>query len=34
MADQADVKSIDTLAFVRTAFASFAHETGQALAEI
>jgi len=34
MAEQADVKSIDTLAFVRTAFAAFAHETGQALAEI
>jgi hypothetical protein len=34
MADQADVKSIDTLAFVRTAFAGFAHEAGQALAEI
>ena len=34
MADQADVKEIDTLAFVRTAFVSFAHETGQALAEI
>ena len=34
MSQQADVKSIDTLAFVKTAFASFAHETGQALAEI
>lgn len=34
MNQQADVKSIDTLAFVKTAFASFAHETGQALAEI
>jgi len=29
MADQADVKSIDTLAFVRTAFASFAHEQSE-----
>lgn len=34
MNDQADVKSIDTLAFVRTAFASFAHECGQAIGEI
>jgi hypothetical protein len=34
MNQQADVKSIDTLAFVKTAFASFGHETGQALAEI
>lgn len=34
MSQQADVKSIDTLAFVRGAFAAFAHETGQALAEI
>jgi len=34
MTDQADVKSIDTLAFVRTAFASFAHEANQALGEI
>jgi hypothetical protein len=34
MSQQADVKSIETLAFVRTAFAAFAHETGQALAEI
>jgi len=34
MSQQADVKSIDTLAFVRTAFAAFAHETGQALSEI
>ncbi len=34
MTDQADVKSIDTLAFVRSAFASFAHEANQALAEI
>jgi hypothetical protein len=34
MVDQAEVKSIDTLSFVRTAFVSFAHEAGQALAEI
>lgn len=33
MSTQADVKSIDTLAFVKAAFAAFAHETGQALAE-
>jgi hypothetical protein len=34
MTQQADVKSIDTLAFVRSAFAAFSHETGQAVAEI
>jgi hypothetical protein len=34
MNQQADVKSIDTLAFVKTAFAAFAHESGQALSEI
>jgi len=34
MTDQADVKSIDTLAFVKAAFAAFAHETGQALSEV
>ena len=34
MSDQADVKSIDTLAFVKAALASFAHETGQALGEV
>jgi len=34
MNQQADVKSIDTLAFVKTAFAAFAHESGQALAEV
>ncbi len=34
MTQQADIKSIDTLAFVRTAFASFAYETGQAIAEV
>jgi hypothetical protein len=33
MSTQADVKSIDTLAFVKAAFASFAHETGQAVSE-
>jgi len=33
MSTQADVKSIDTLAFVKAAFASFAHESGQALSE-
>jgi hypothetical protein len=34
MSGQADVKSIDTLAFVKSAVASFAHETGQAIAEV
>jgi hypothetical protein len=34
MSQQADVKSIETLAFMRSAFAAFAHETGQALSEI
>jgi hypothetical protein len=34
MSDQADVKSIDTLAFVKTAFAAFAHEANQAVSEI
>jgi hypothetical protein len=34
MSQQADVKSIETLAFVRSGFAAFAHETGQALAEV
>jgi hypothetical protein len=34
MSTQADVKSIDTLAFVKAALATFAHESGQALAEI
>lgn len=33
MSTQADVKSIDTLAFVKAAFASFAHESGQAVSE-
>ncbi|HBB73639.1 MAG TPA: hypothetical protein DC048_04220 [Planctomycetaceae bacterium] len=34
MSDQADVKSIDTLAFVKAAIAGFAHEANQALAEV
>jgi hypothetical protein len=34
MSTQAEVKSIDTLAFVKAALATFAHETGQALAEV
>jgi hypothetical protein len=34
MSDQADVKSIDTLAFVKAALASFAHEAGQAVGEV
>jgi hypothetical protein len=34
MSGQADVKSIDTLAFVKAAIAAFAHETGQAVAEV
>ncbi|MFM7520643.1 MAG: hypothetical protein ACKO9B_09275 [Planctomycetota bacterium] len=34
MSGQADVKSIDTLAFVKAAVASFAHETGQAISEV
>jgi hypothetical protein len=34
MSDQADVKSIDTLAFVKAAFAAFAHEANQAVSEI
>ena len=34
MSDQADVKSIDSLAFVKAAFAAFAHETNQAVSEI
>jgi hypothetical protein len=33
MSTQADVKSIDTLAFMKAAFASFAHESGQAVSE-
>ncbi|MFM9023807.1 MAG: hypothetical protein ACKON7_00435 [Planctomycetaceae bacterium] len=34
MSDQADVKSIDTLAFGKAALAAFAHETGQAVGEV
>ena len=34
MSQQADVKSIDILAFLKGAFASFAHETGQAVSEV
>ena len=34
MSDQADVKSIETLALVKAALAAFAHETGQAVAEV
>jgi len=34
MSQQADVKSIETLAFVRSAFVAFAHESGQALSEV
>ena len=34
MSDQADVKSIETLALVKAAVAAFAHETGQAVAEV
>lgn len=34
MSTQADVKSLDTLAFVKAAFAAFAHETSQAVSEV
>jgi hypothetical protein len=34
MAGQAEVRSIDTLAFVKSALATFAYECGQALAEV
>jgi len=34
MSTQADVKSLDTLAFVKAALASYAHETGGALDEV
>jgi hypothetical protein len=34
MSTQADVKSIDTLAFVKAALSTFAHESGQALGEV
>jgi len=34
MSDQANVRSVDTLAFVKAALAAFAHESGQSLAEV
>jgi hypothetical protein len=34
MSTQAEVKSIDTLAFVKAALAAFGHESGQSLAEV
>ena len=34
MSTQADIKSIDTLAFAKAALASFRHEAGQSLAEV
>lgn len=34
MAEQVDVRSIDTLAFVKGALAAFAHEAGQAVSEM
>jgi hypothetical protein len=34
MSTQAEVKSIETLAFVKAALAAFRHETGQSLAEV
>ena len=34
MSTQADVKSLDTLAFLKTALAQFAHESNQALSEV
>jgi hypothetical protein len=34
MSDQANVRSIDTLAFLKAAIAGFAHESGQALSEV
>jgi hypothetical protein len=34
MSTQADVKSLDTLSFVKAAIASYAHENGQAIAEV
>ena len=34
MSTQADIKSIDTLAFVKAALAAFGHESGQAVAEV
>ena len=34
MSTQADVKSLDTLAFVKAALAAYAHESGQAIDEV
>ena len=34
MSTQAEVKSIETLAYVKAALSAFAHETGQSLAEV
>lgn len=34
MSTQADIKSVDTLAFVKEALVAYAHESGQALADI
>jgi hypothetical protein len=34
MSTQAEVKSIETLAFVKAAMAAFGHESGQSLAEV
>ena len=34
MAEQVDVRSIDTLAFVKVALVAFAHEAGQAISEM
>jgi hypothetical protein len=34
MSEQADIKSIDTLSFVKVAFVAFAHEANQAVSEI
>ena len=34
MSTQAEIKSIDTLAFVKAALAAFAQESGQALGEV
>ena len=34
MSTQADIKSIDTLSFVKLALVTYAHDSGQALAEI
>ena len=34
MSGQADVKSLDTLAWVKAALAAYAHETNQGLSEV